>query len=235
MNENNKPTLVLLCGLLCDELVWQDVAQNLNDSHQVEIYSFAGFSSLQAMADHVLANAPQQFALAGHSMGGRVALQIIDQAPNRVSHLALLNTGVHPRKDGEEVGRQKLLDLADTSGMSAVAQTWLPPMMGRNAQANIELVSSLTRMVERHSPEDFHGQIKALLNRPDATPFLDSVNVPTLLLSADEDAWSPPSQHKVMQELIPSSKFVELSNAGHMSICESPKEVSKALQEWLAR
>ena len=232
---SDKPSLVLLSGLLCDSCVWDDVRAELSDTADVQVFSFAGYNDFDAMATHVLNNTPERFALAGHSMGGRVALQLANLAPERLTHLALLNTGVHPRSDSEVAGRQRLLELADTEGMQAVAKQWLPPMVGEAAQKNAELMAMLDEMIMRHSPADFHGQIKALLNRPDATPFLSSVRVPTLLLSGSEDAWSPIAQHAAMQEHLVDSELVELDKIGHMSTVETPVKIAEHLRALMKR
>ncbi len=228
-----KPTLVLLSGLLCDELVWRDIRNTLSPIADVKVFSFAGFSDFDEMAKHVLTNTPSKFALAGHSMGGRVALQLHNLEPDRVTHLALLNTGVHPKKDAEVAGRMNLLGLADSEGMQAVAEQWLPPMMSSSAQKNSDLMDSLQKMILRHTPEDFHGQIHALLNRPDAEPFLSEVKAPTLLLSGNEDKWSPIEQHASMQKHLEHSKLVELEGVGHMSTVEAPEAIAAHFKEWL--
>jgi len=224
-------SLVLLSGLLCDDFVWKDISSQLSDEIEVQIFSFAGFSSFETMAAHVLDNTPEHFALAGHSMGGRVAIQLMNMEPERVTHLGLLNTGIHPKKDSEVPGRQRLLDIADQQGMAAVADEWLPPMMGEQGKANTALMQALKDMITRHSPEDFHGQIHALLNRPHAQSVLGSINVPVLLLSADEDTWSPIEQHADMQQYLKQSHLVELTGAGHMSICEVPEKVAECFKK----
>ncbi len=227
-----KPSLVLLSGLLCDHTMWQDIAEQLSSSFDVSIFSFAGYNSLTDMAEHVLAEAPAHFALAGHSMGGRVALEVYRLAPERITHLALLNTGVHPKRESEVPGRMRLLELADTQGMQAVADSWLPPMMSETGKQNIALMNDLKAMILRHTPQDFHGQISALLNRPDAEAVLSLVNVPTLLLSGDEDQWSPVSQHEAIQQKISGSQLVAVP-AGHMSTVEIPAAISTIFRKWL--
>lgn len=236
MQNSSKPTeLALLSGLLCDDFVWQEVAERLSEVAHCHIFSFAGCSSITEMAEKVLAGTPQQFALAGHSMGGRVALEVYRLAPHRVSHLALLNTGVHPRSDAEVPGRQRLLDLSLTEGMNAVCEQWLPPMMSDAGRANSALMQQLRDMVTQHTPEEFHGEIQALLNRPDAEAVLPSVNVPTLLLSGDEDAWSPVSQHQDIQQCIQGSHLIGLPQVGHMSTVEAPELIADAFKTWLQR
>ena len=124
------------------------------------------------MAARLLAAAPTTFALAGHSLGGRIAFEVLRQAPQRVSALALLDTGVHPCSRGEPQQRQALLDIADTQGMRAVARAWLPPMVHPARRSQPTFMAPLEAMIERRTPVTFRNQITALLNRPDAAPVL---------------------------------------------------------------
>ena len=234
-NTDERLSLVLLSGLLCDKYVWEKVGELLSDIAAVSIFSFAGLNSLTAMAEKVLAESPDTFSLAGHSMGGRVAFEVYRQAPQRVERLALLNTGAHPRNEAEVPGRQRLLDLSINEGMSAVADTWLPPMMSEKARQDKVLMAALTRMILGHSPEDFAGQIHALLNRPDAKTMLPLIRVPTMLLSGSEDQWSPVSQHREIQAMIPGSELVSLEGVGHMSTVEAPESVAEAMRNWLTQ
>jgi pimeloyl-ACP methyl ester carboxylesterase len=227
-----KQHLLLLSGLLCDETVWADIPGRLADVAEVRILSFGGFSSIAAMAEHVLTVAPERFALAGHSMGGRVALEAVRSARSRIAGLALLNTGVHTVRDGEPQSRGRLLRLAYEKGMAALAAEWLPPMMAGGARS-AELMPRLAAMVERSTPDAYAGQINAMLNRPDALPVLPEIDVPTLLLSGSEDTWSPVSQHETMRRRIPHATLFEIHGAGHMAPFERPDAVAVALREWL--
>ena len=230
----SRQPLLLLSGLLCDEVLWADIPQRLGDVADVLVMSFRGFSSIPDMAEHVLATAPERFAVAGHSMGGRVALEVMRTAPRRVSGLALLNTGIHTVRDGELQSRGRLLRLAYEQGMSALAAEWLPPMMAVGART-LELMPRLTAMVERSTPDSYAGQINALLKRPDALSVLPTIGVPTLLLSGSEDAWSPVSQQETMRRRIPHATVFEIHGAGHMAPIERPDGVAVAMREWLAK
>jgi pimeloyl-ACP methyl ester carboxylesterase len=228
-----KQPLLLLSGLLCDETIWADIPRRLEDAADSRIISFGGHSSITGMAEHTLSVAPERFAMAGHSMGGRVALEVIRLAPERVLRLALLNTGVHTVRDGEPQSRGRLLRLAYEHGMSALAAEWLPPMMAGGTRT-VELMPRLMAMVERSTPDSYAGQIRALLNRPEALSVLPTINVPTLLLSGSEDTWSPVSQHETMRRRIPHATLFEIHGAGHMAPFERPDAVALALREWLA-
>lgn len=230
---DRKTPLLLLSGLLCDDFVWQGVARSLSEDAEIIIVSFAGCSSFAEMTDRALKNAPEHFAMAGHSMGGRVALEVTRRTPARVSRLALLNTGVHPVKDSEIPGRKALLALAATEGMHAVADQWLPPMLGPDVNRDSSLYAELRAMVLRHSPSDFQGQINALLNRPNAEHLLASLEIPALIVCCDADQWSPVTQHQAMHDSIPNSRLVELTNVGHMSIVEDAEHIADELRKWL--
>jgi pimeloyl-ACP methyl ester carboxylesterase len=230
-----KHSLTLLCGLLCDETIWTDIPKRLAGAAEVSVVSFRGFSSIQAMAEHVLARSPERFAVAGHSMGGRVALEVIRIAPERITGLALLNTGVHAVRDGEPQSRGQMLRVAYELGMSALAAAWLPPMMSLDVSRTAELMPALTAMIERWTPAAYALQVNAMLHRPDALSVLPTIAVPTLLLSGSDDTWSPVSQHESIRRRIPHATLFEIHGAGHMAPIERPEPVAIALREWLLR
>jgi pimeloyl-ACP methyl ester carboxylesterase len=231
--------LVLLPGLLCDERVWRDQAEALRDVAQCTIPDWGSLDTIVGMAEHVLATVPPEFSLAGHSMGGRVAFQVVRLAPERVKRLALLNTGADGRQSGaageqEARNRMALVELARTQGMRAMAMKWLPPMMHPQRMQDAALVEEIVQMIECKTPEIFWHQQRALLGRPDANPVLSQIECPTLLLSGREDSWSPPSRHEEMSAKIRGSRVVIVPDSGHMAPMEQPEAVSEALREWLA-
>ena len=228
-----KSPLLLLSGLLCDDTVWQAIADQITDVADVTMMSFQNHETIKAMAEQVLTFAPKTFALAGHSMGGRVALEVYRQALSRVERLALFNTGIHSKKENELQGRQKLLSLAKDEGMMAVAKAWLPPMMSATSLTDTALMNGLEAMVARYSTENFFKQIQALLARPNAKNVLTTISVPTLLLSGSDDQWSPVAQHQAMQQKIKNSRMAIIENAGHMAPAERPNEVSNVIRQWL--
>jgi pimeloyl-ACP methyl ester carboxylesterase len=230
-----KQSVALLSGLLCDETFWSDIPQRLAGIAESQVVSFRGFSSIPAMAQHVLDIAPPRFAVAGHSMGGRVALEIMRAAPGRITGLALLNTGVQAVRDGEPQSRSHLLRVAYEHGMSALAAEWLPPMMGSDAARTAELMPRLRTMIERFTADAYARQVNAMLNRPEVLSVLKTIAVPTLLLSGSDDAWSPVSQQESIRRRIPHATLFEIPGAGHMAPLERPSAVVTALREWLLR
>jgi pimeloyl-ACP methyl ester carboxylesterase len=228
-----KPQLLLLSGLLCDATAWSDVPARLADLATVRVVSFPDFDSIGAMAQHTLDVAAGRFAIVGHSMGARVALEVIHRAPQRVIGIALLNTGVHPVRPGESESRGRLVTLARQEGMRALAAAWLPPMMGASAERIAALQPALTAMIERATPQSFAAQVRALLSRPDAQSVLSEIKVPTLLASGTADCWSPLAQHEAMQVLIPHATLTAIPDSGHMAPAEQPAAVAAALRDWL--
>lgn len=228
------PPLVLLPGLLCDADVWAGQMDVLSASAEIVVGEYGRLDRIERMARHMLdAVAAPRFALAGHSMGGRVALEIVRQAPQRVQRLALLDTGIAPRRDGEREQRAALVRLAQTQGMQALARQWLPPMLHPDRHADAGLMNPLMAMVQRHSVQTYAGQIEALLERPDAAPVLAQIRCPTLLGVGRQDVWSPLAQHQQMARQIPHARLVVFENSGHMAPLEAPAAVSAAMRDWL--
>ncbi|MEJ2426429.1 MAG: alpha/beta hydrolase [Candidatus Thiodiazotropha sp.] len=228
--------IYLLSGLLCDATVWKTQVKALEQQgYMVKPLSFQGFDSLTDMAKHVLEQAPQRFSLAGHSMGGRVALEVYRQAPERIERLALLDTGYEPAGAEEPEKRGVLVNKALTQGIASIAETWARPMLAETRQDDNELLNSILRMVGRMSGEIYAGQTRALLTRPDATALLSEIRCPTFVICGKQDTWSPPQRHQQMHERIPDSELRLIDDCGHMSTMERPNEVLSILMEWLTK
>jgi pimeloyl-ACP methyl ester carboxylesterase len=223
------PTLFLLPGLLCDEQSWAPQIAAFAGLANVVIPDFRHVRSLTAMAKLVVDAAPERFSLAGHSMGGRVALEVFRLVPQSVERLALLDTGIHPPKPAEQGKRQELIDLARAEGMDALAARWLPPMLHPDHRA---LIPHLTEMVKRSTPDTFENQQRALLDRPDAAGVIPTIHCPTLVLCGREDAWSPVPQHEEIAAAIPGSRLAIIEDCGHMAPVEQPEAVTAAMREW---
>jgi pimeloyl-ACP methyl ester carboxylesterase len=236
---SDRPHLVLLPGLVCDAAVWQPQVAALGTRVQCHVVDYGARNTLRAMAEHALATAPaQRFALAAHSMGGRVAFEVMRLAPQRVTRLALMDTASHPLPDGEagaaeKAGRMALLDLARTEGMRAMGRRWGTPMVHPEHVAT-PMFEAMLDMIERCTPQIFDAQIQALLTRPDAAPLLATIHCPTLLLCGRDDLWSPPSGHEFMHQGIAGSTLVVVEHCGHMCTLEQHDAVSRAMASWLS-
>jgi pimeloyl-ACP methyl ester carboxylesterase len=230
--------LLLLPGLLCDDAAWLPVVPHLQGIVDCRSVDYGDASSLAEMARRVLADAPAEFAIAGHSMGARVALEVYRTAPRRVTRLALLDTGYQalpPGAAGEEerARRQALVALARAEGMRAMGREWMRPMVHPARLGDAPLVEAILAMVERRTPQQFAAQIRALLERNDLTELLRSVRVPTLVGCGRDDAWSPVAQHEAIAALVPGSRLAIFDDCGHMAPMERPAAVADALAAWL--
>ena len=233
-------TLMLLPGLNCDAAVWASQVSALQGQARCVVPAWGLRDSLTAMAQQVLAEAPtERFSLAGHSMGGRVALELMRLAPQRVERLALLDTGTHPLAAGEagekeRAGRMALLRIAQQQGMRVMAQEWARGMVHPDRIGG-PVFDEVLAMFDRGSAAQYAAQIHALLTRPDAAPLLPGITCPTLVLTGRQDAWSGPAQHEAMAAAISNAQLVIVEDSGHMTTMEQPLAVSAALAAWLRR
>lgn len=235
--------IVFLPGLMCDAAVWEPQQSGLASRADSFVAEYHDVDSLPAMAAKVLRDAPYDtFSLAGHSMGGRVALEVVRQAPERVRRLALLDTGYEPLAQGaegeeERAKRMALLKFAREHGMREMGKTLWAPGMVHPDQLGTPLFEEILQMIERRTPEQFAAQITALLARPDAEPVLRSLACPTYVICGRQDAWSTFERHEIMHGLIPAphGTLVAIEDSGHMSTMEKPGDVTAVLAEWLDR
>jgi pimeloyl-ACP methyl ester carboxylesterase len=224
--------MLLLPGLLCDDRIWAPQLAAFPDAVAVPGYGDA--ATLGEMAERALAIAPARFSLVGHSMGGRVALEVWRRAPERVERLALLSTGVHEVKAGEAQGRYQLLELGRREGVDALLDAWLLPMVREERHSETALMAPMRAMCGAGGVDLYGRQIGALLSRPAAEALLAGIDVPVLVATGDEDRWSSPAQHAEIAVAIPGAELVIFDHCGHMAPLEAPGQVNAALSRWLA-
>lgn len=222
----------MLPGLICDASYYAPQTAAFPDSRAVAGYGLR--NSLPEMAQVVLDEAPERFDLLGHSMGGRVALELFRKAPERVRRLALVSTGVHPVREGERESREALKAIGHDEGYEALVDAWLPPMIAPEHRSDPEIAGPLKAMCMRAGQATFDAQIEALLNRPEQESLLPQIDCPTLVMTGSEDDWSPPAQHEAIAEAIADSELVIVEGAGHMVQFEAPEAVNEAISSWLA-
>ncbi|MDB5718532.1 MAG: alpha/beta hydrolase fold protein [Sphingomonas bacterium] len=227
--------IVLIPGLMNDGWVWRHQIGALSRIAPVSIACNDHSTSLTDMAARIVDGSTGPIAVAGHSMGGRIALEVWRRAPERIAGLALLDTGVHGPRDAEVPGRRRLVELARDEGMAAVAADWMPQMLAASRRGDQALIDGITAMIARCTPDIFAAQQEAMIGRADLAPLLPRIGCPTLVSTGEEDGWSPPEQHVAIAEAIPGATLRIVAGGGHMLPVEMPEAVTDILVEWAAR
>jgi len=225
---------------MCDHASWAPMLPYLDAHIAHTTIDHGDADSLVVMAKRILESAPAVFDLAGHSMGGRVALEVMRLAPQRVRRLALLGTGYRAKESGEAGAeelrkRQVLLDIARTQGVREMAVEWVKPMVAPSRLADTVFVEQIIAMICRKSEDIFKRQIKALIERPDASDVLSHIQIPTLVMAGAFDGWATPTQHEEIAKHIPAIPEVAvIAPSGHMMMMEEPQLVAQHFNQWLA-
>jgi pimeloyl-ACP methyl ester carboxylesterase len=224
-------TTILIPGLLCDAFVWEPLVKKIEGA--VRVADLSTQDDLTVMAKDCLAMAEGQLTLTGHSMGGRVAMEMARLAPERIERMVLLDTGIHPLKEGELEKRNEIVRLAHENGMQALVEHWLPGMVYEPNQKNKALMDGLSEMILRCDPDMHERQIRALVNRSDASAYLQEISCPVMLVVGREDLWSPVAQHEEMLTLLANPKLEIIEDAGHFAPVEKPDECSELCVEFI--
>jgi len=233
MTEIDKIDLLLLPGLLNDARLFQFQIEDLADIAQSTVADLTVADTIAELAAAALAHAPQKFALAGLSMGGYVALEIMRQAPKRVLGLALLDTSARPDTPEATANRQKLMTQAETN-FQIVLDTLMPKLVHPSRMKYNSIVDTVYSMGHRVGKEAFLRQQRAIMRRIDSRPYLGKiVDCPTLILCGRDDVITPVEVHEEMAAAIPGSHLVVIDECAHLSTMGEPKPVSAAMRAWL--
>jgi len=230
-----KTPLVLLPGLLCDAALWEPQLSDLADIADFFVADLTEQETMKDMAAAVLRDAPwKEFALAGLSMGGYVAQEIMRQAPQRVKKLALLDTRSRPEESLETERRHQFIKLAQSErGFTPVTTRLLPFLLHPSRVKDAALVKVVREMAERIGVEAYVRQQTAIISRPDFRPDLSKIRCPTLVLCGREDQLTPISDSEFIAAAVPGAKLVVVEECGHMSTLERPQAVNRAMRNWL--
>ena len=228
------PQLILIPGRLNDDGLWRHQVAALADVCRPVVADVTRGRSFAELAASVLSMAEETFALAGFSFGGVVAMEMVRQAPERISRLALLDTVMMPDTAEALAARRKTADIAERStrfhGFSdQLAGAYLSPKNRENA----DLVAEIRAMTERLGAEVFVRQTR--LPRPDNRDALAALTCPVLVACGEDDVLTPPESHRELAALISGADLVMIPDAGHMTPLEQPEVVTEALRNWLAR
>jgi pimeloyl-ACP methyl ester carboxylesterase len=225
--------LVLLPGLLCDRALWEAQIRALSDIAAPVVPDLTRSDTIPGLADGVLAEAPPFFALAGLSMGGYVAFEIMRQAPDRVLRLALLDTSARPDSEERKQARADLIDLAQLGDFKGVTPRLLSRWVHPDHARDPVIAETVMSMTERVGREAYVRQQTAIINRSDSRPGLSRISCPTLVLCGQDDQATPPKLHREMAADIPNARLVIVERCGHLPPLERPEIVNRELRHWL--
>lgn len=225
--------LVLVPGLLCSPALFAPQVGALGTRLDVTVADTTRGASFPEMAALILARAPPRFALAGLSMGGYLAYEILRQAPERVTRLALLDTNARADRPENVRVREVLIGLARTMGARAVQGLLLRQLIHPARIGDHELTGRVLDMADWIGPATFERQTRAIIGRPDNRPFLPSIRVPTLIIVGAEDSLTPVKVHEEIKAGIAGSRLEVIPDCGHLATMERPAAVNGLLAAWL--
>lgn len=230
-----KEPLVFLPGMMCDGRLFTPQIAAFSSERPVMVVPALGETSMAGYAARVLDVAPPQFAIAGVSMGGIIGMEVIRQAPERITRLALLDT--NPLPDPPEKARIREVQVAQVlqGRLREVMRDEMKPNYLADGPRKAQILDLCMEMAEALGPENFAEQSYAIQTRPDQSETLRSVKVPTLVLCGEDDKLCPVSRHRLMHNLIPGSELVIMPEAGHLPTLEQPERTNEAITTWMIR
>ena len=225
--------LILLPGMMCDARLFAPQIAVLQDSMRISVPLPVSAPNMAQLAAEVLADAPGRFALGGVSMGGILAMEIIRQAPQRVTHLALIDTNPFAERDEVKARRTPQMDAVRDGRLAAVMRDEMKPSYFTHRADNADLLDLTMAMATDLGPDAFIAQSLALRDRPDYEATLRHVTCSTLILCGRHDQLCPVERHEAMKAMIPHARLCIVEEAGHLPTIETPDIVTTALQELL--
>ncbi|MEO1152860.1 MAG: alpha/beta fold hydrolase [Pseudomonadota bacterium] len=227
--------VVFLPGMMCDARLFGPQTAALSGSQAVHHAPITGGETIGDLALDVLSDAPPRFALAGLSMGGIVAMEVIARAPERVTRLALLDTNHRAETPEKAAARAPQITAVRAGRLVEIMRDEMKPNYLAPGPARADTLDLVMEMAVALGPEVFVRQSHALRTRPDQSAALRGVRVPTLVLCGRHDLLCPVARHEEMAGLIPGADLVVIDGAGHLPTLETPEAVSEALVGWMGR
>ncbi len=229
-----KQTLVLVPGHMCDERLWDHQTRYLGDIADVIIGETRLDDSMAGIAKRILDQSPDRFALAGLSMGGHIVMEIMRQAPERVTKLALLDTAAADDTPERRAVREGMADQFAVGDVKILVEDFLQLLLSpERLNEDPVLVAQIREMMIDTANMCFPKQVKALLKRPDSRPDMPHYTCPTLIICGRQDYLTPWAGHEEMADLIPGARLIPIEDCAHMSTMERPQAVTALMRDWL--
>ena len=225
--------ILLIPGLGATPRLYSHQIGGLWKAGPVMVANHTAQTSMRALAQEILKDAPPAFALAGLSMGGYIAFEILRQAPQRVLKLALLDTTARADTPEQKERRQFMMSTAQNEDMVAIAELLFPVLVHQRHSGDERLRSAVEEMLIETGVEAFVRQQIAIAGRPDSRPSLANIRCPVTVLVGDGDEVTPYPLAEEIAEAIEGARLVEVPRSGHLSTLENPQFVTSALLDWL--
>lgn len=224
----NKIPLILLTGLLSDQRVFEYQVDKLKELADIIVIESTATNTSNAMVEKILHLAPNYFALAGHSMGGWLALKITKMAPEKVMKLCLLNTTAREDNNEDKANRQSMITRTRHGEFQQVANE-----IADRFVFNQNIKKDVLSMFLQKGGETLIKQGQAMLGREDLKEHLKTITCPTLIIHASEDKRFNLEAHQEIVNSILNAKLAIIEDCGHMSPMESPQAVTTLMRYWL--
>jgi len=228
-----KPNLIMIPGTLCDNQLFKHQVSGLRNTFLCHVVSNSSSSNLQDLVKNMLHDIKGTFAIMGLSYGGIIAFEILRQAPERISHLILLNTNYKKPSETTLINLQRFIGMACLGDFEKVTTHILTDaMLHPNQAKQKELRATVLQMARNVGVDGFFNQVKAQLGRPDSTEDLKNIKCPTLIITGREDKICPLQLHEDMANNIPNAILKIIENCGHLSTLEQPEQVNTIIKKW---
>lgn len=225
--------LVLIPGMMCDARLFGPQIAAFSGRRALFCAPISGHSSVEELAADVLTAAPPRFALAGLSMGGIVAMEILRQAPDRVERIALLDTNPLAENDQIKARRFPQMLAVREGELATVMRDEMKPNYLSDGPRRSQIMDLCMRMALDLGPHVFLSQSRALMDRPDQRETLRKAALPALVMCGRADKLCPVARHELMAGLIPDARLEIIEGAGHLPTLEQPEMTNAALARWL--
>ncbi|MGN5375025.1 alpha/beta fold hydrolase [Sphingomonas hankookensis] len=226
--------VLFLPGLLCDATLWRAQIDGLADMVAPMVADLTLDQTVAGMARRTLAAAPPRFALVALSMGGYVAFEILRQAPERVTGLALFDTSAAPDAPERAAGRHAAIESLELGRFRGVTSRLLPQLV-HPRHVDGPLAETVQAMASRVGGTAFARQQRAILDRPDSRPILPTITVPTLVAVGKDDVLTPPADAAEIHAGIPHARLEVLPECGHLPALEQPERTTELIRDLLRR
>lgn len=243
-DEGHGPPLLLIHAFPLSSAMWEDQLDALSTRMRViapDLYGFgasargSGAASLDRHADDLAGLLDElkieKATIAGLSMGGYISFAMLRRHRDRIERLILADTRAGADSEEGKQGREKNAQLAEAEGAGAIADQMLPKLLSANATDEVR--DEVRKIIKANDRAGLVAALRAMAARPDSTPLLVTIDVPTLVIVGSEDALTPPSEARAMRAAIPGSRLVEIPGAGHLSNVEAPDAFNTAIEEFV--